>query len=332
MKKILIVGCGLSGSIIARQLAEKDYLVTIIDKRDHIAGNMFDYTKENILIHKYGPHIWHTNNEVAHNYMGQFTNWIEYNHKVKAILEDGTYVTLPVNKETKKIVGEENIIDIFFRPYTKKMWNKDIEELNPEILKRVPIRDDMNELYFPDDKYQAMPDKGYTELFTKLLDHDNIQIVLDMEYSDIDKEFYHTFNSMPIDEYFDFEHGMLPYRAIKFHDVLLPSPNILPTACVNYTNTTPYTRMTEWKMFPNSPKSDYTIITYEEPCDFKETNERYYPVKDSEGENNKLYRKYKAQIPSNMTFIGRCGLYKYLDMDDITALSLQQADKFLSLN
>ena len=173
------------------------------------------------------------------------------------------------------------------------MWNKEIEELNPGILKRVPSRDDMNELYFPDDKYQAMPDKGYTEMFKKLLDHKNITVNLSVDYSEVQDEYYHTFNSMPIDEYFKFNNGILPYRAIKFHEVVLPSPKILPTACVNYTNTTPFTRMTEWKHFPNCPDSDYTTITYEEPCDFAETNERYYPIKDAEGKNGKLYNKYK---------------------------------------
>ena len=336
MKKVLIVGAGLSGSIVARELAEAGFSCLIIDKRNHIAGNIYDYMEDNIIIHKYGPHIWHTSNKKIHDYMGKFTNWVDYKHKVKALLSDGTYVTLPVNKETIEIIKEENIIDVLFRPYTRKMWNKEIEELNPSILKRVPQRDDLNELYFPDDKYQGMPDKGYTELIHNMLNHENITIKLKTsyeEYRNSEKDYIHIFNSMSIDEYFNFSEGTLPYRSIKFHNVKIPSPKILPVTCVNYTNDTPFTRMTEWKQFPNNYRvSDWNIITYEEPCDYADTSERYYPIKDIEGLNNNLYKNYKKIIPKDMTFIGRCGLYKYLDMDDICSLSLNISEKFISEN
>ena len=332
MKKILIVGAGLSSCIIARELALSGYSCLIIDKRDHVGGNIYDHYEDDILVHKYGPHIWHTNDKIVHDYMGQFTKWVDYKHKVKAILEDGTLVTLPANKETAEIIGKDNIIDVLFRPYTKKMWNKEIEELNPDILKRVPSRDDMNELYFPDDKYQGMPDEGYTELIKKMISHENIEVKLNTEFNEYDEaDFYHVFNAMPIDEYFNFSDGLLPYRSLKFHKVKLPSPKMLATACVNYTNSSPYTRMTEWKQFPNSSrKSDWTIITYEEPCSYEETSERYYPIKDLENKNFNLYKEYKKKIKSNMTFIGRCGLYKYIDMDDVCKLSLKTAEDFLS--
>ena len=154
--KILIVGAGFAGATYARILAEAGHKITVIEKRDHVAGNAFDYINEyGIRVHKYGPHIFHTNNKRVYDFLSRFTTWLPYKHKVKAQLEDGQFVTLPVNRETKEIVGEENIIDTFYRPYTKKMWDKDIEELDPSILQRIPVRDDDNELYFPGDEYQV---------------------------------------------------------------------------------------------------------------------------------------------------------------------------------
>jgi UDP-galactopyranose mutase len=163
-KKILVVGARFTGSVIARQLAEAGMNVEVIDMRGHIAGNAYDYQHEieggNIRVHKYGPHLFHTNNAKVFEYLSKFTNWIPYKHKVKAQLKDGSLVTLPVNAETKRIVGEENILDVFYRPYTRKMWGMELEELNPDIINRVPIRNDMNQYYFPDDKYQYLPDCG----------------------------------------------------------------------------------------------------------------------------------------------------------------------------
>jgi UDP-galactopyranose mutase len=334
MSKILIVGAGFSGAVIARTLAEAGHSITVIDKRSHIGGNCFDYVNEHgIRIHKYGPHIFHTNNLNVVNWLNNFAEWVPYQHRVKAILEDGRYVTLPVNKETKEIVGEENIIDTFIRPYTKKMWDKDIEELDPSILQRVPIRDDMNELYFPNDQYQMMPKDGYTKLFENIFDHENITVNVEVEYdkaSNISFDF--IFNSMPIDQYFDYCYGELPYRSIKFHNVNLPSPAVLPVPCVNFTHNGPYTRMTEWKNFPEHGKNNQmTSITYEEPCDYKENNfERYYPVKDLEGKNRDIYKKYKEMTPSNMEFIGRCGMYVYIDMDMAISSAMATAKRFLS--
>ena len=143
--KILIVGIGMYGSTVARQLAEVGHSIHMIDARDHIGGNCYDYVNEHgIRVHKYGPHLFHTRNKGVFEYLSRFTEWVPYQHKVKAILSTGQYVTLPVNKETAEIVGKDNIVDTFFRPYTKKMWAMNIEELDPSIINRVPIRDDMN--------------------------------------------------------------------------------------------------------------------------------------------------------------------------------------------
>ena len=330
--KILIVGAGLSGVTIARELADNGHKVHVIDRRDHIAGNAYDYINEHgIRVHKYGPHLFHTNNKKVFQWLTRFTEWVEYHHKVKAQLKDGRYVTLPVNKETKDIIGEENVLDIFFRPYTKKMWGVELDKLNPDIINRVPIRDDDNELYFPDDKIQYMPRHGYTKMVENILHHHNITVDLKVHFNKLlEKEYDHVFNSMPIDEYYEFKYGKLPYRSIKFETISLPIPKALPTAVVNFTHNGPKTRVTEWKNIPCHGDNRYmTTLTFEEPCDYLENNlERYYPVKDASGNNKKTYEKYKKLQSKNMTFIGRCGLYAYLDMHQAINSSLAIAKRF----
>jgi len=330
--KVLIVGAGLSGVTIARELADNGHKVHVIDRRDHIAGNAHDYINEHgIRVHKYGPHLFHTNNKKVFQWLTRFTDWVEYHHKVKAQLKDGRYVTLPVNKETKDIVGEENVLDIFFRPYTKKMWGVELDKLNPDIINRVPIRDDDNELYFPDDKIQYMPRQGYTKMVENILHHHNITVDLKVHFNKLlEKEYDHVFNSMPIDEYYEFKYGKLPYRSIKFETISLPIPKALPTAVVNFTHNGPKTRVTEWKNIPCHGDNRYmTTLTFEEPCDYLENNlERYYPVKDASGNNKKTYEKYKKLQSKNMTFIGRCGLYAYLDMHQAINSSLAIAKRF----
>lgn len=325
-KQILIVGAGFSGATVARVLAESGFRVLIMDQRAHVAGNAYDFNNEyGIRVHAYGPHLFHTNNQKVVSWLSRFTTWIPYKHRVKAILSDGRLVTLPVNKETIDIVGKENILDIFFRPYSKKMWGLSLEEIDPSVLARVHIRDDYNELYFPNDSFQALPEHGYTRMIENMLDHDNIEILLSTKYcKDFSAGFSHTFNSMPIDEYFDYRFGELPYRSIRFHTVNLPLPILLNVPVVNFTHDGPYTRITEWKNFPNhGVNSIFTTLTYEEPCDYKDNNfERYYPVKDIQGANRQIYKQYLSLVPPYMTFIGRCGLYTYLDMHQAISSSL----------
>ena len=334
--RILVVGAGFSGAVIAHQLAKAGHDITVIDERDHIGGNAYDYTNDKgIRIHKYGPHLFHTNNKKVYDWVTQFDEWVEYKHKVKAQLDDGQYVTLPVNKETKEIVGEENIVNTFFAPYTYKMWGKTIEELDPSILKRVPVRDDDNEYYFPNDTYQVLPKNGYTRIFELILDEKNITVITSQRFNrSMEKEYDHVFNSMPIDDYFGYAYGTLPYRSIKFHHVDLPMNKVLPTGTVNFTHDGPYTRVTEWKNLPcHGINNQYTTLTYEEPCDYMVNDfQRYYPVKDVNGENRKKYEQYKSLTRSNMTFIGRCGMYVYIDMHQAINSALSTAEKFLENN
>lgn len=336
MKKILIVGAGFSGAVLARELAEKNYQITIIDKRDHIGGNAYDYLNEhNIRIHKYGPHLFHTSNTKVIQWLSKFTEWTPYKHKVKAMLSDGRLVTLPVNKETADIVGENKLIDTFYRPYTQKMWGMSLEDVDSSILSRVPIRDDLNEYYFPNDDFQALPTEGYSNLFEKILAHPNIKVKLKRAYiKGEDSEYYHTFNSMPIDEYFDFKLGHLPYRSIRFHTSTAMIPQLFPVTTVNFTHDGPCTRVTEWKNLPNSYNPKFcTTFTIEEPCDYTENNfERYYPVKDKNGYNRELYKRYSNLASTTMTFIGRCGLYAYLDMHQAINSALEISKKFAQEN
>jgi len=330
----LVVGAGFSGAVVARELAEAGHIVKVIEVRDHVGGNAYDYTNEHgIRVHKYGPHLFHTNNKIVYEYLGNFTQWVPYQHKVKALLDDGRYATLPVNRITKDMVGEENVIDIFFRPYSKKMWGMGLEELNPEILNRVPVRDDDNELYFPSDLYQAMPKDGYTAMVENILRHQNIEVCLGTPYNKEENVLYdHVFNSMPIDQYFDFKHGYLPYRSMRFETLTLPLPVALPSTTLNFTHDGPQTRVTEWKHIPCHGDNKYfTTLTFETPCCYTENNfERYYPVKDADGKNRAVYKKYKEEKSGNVTFIGRCGLYAYLDMHQAVNSALAIVREFLT--
>lgn len=332
-KTVLVVGAGFSGATIARTLADAGVSVEVIDRRSHIAGNAYDELNEfGLRVHHYGPHIFHTSNKVVVDFLSRFTTWVPYKHRVKGMLSSGELVTLPVNLDTIEKVGEQNVVDIFYRPYTRKMWGVDIEELAPDVLRRVPIRRDFNDLYFPNDSFQALPKFGYGVLIGNMLDHPKIQVHLEVAYENrIASKFFHVFNSMSIDEFFDYELGVLPYRSLRFHTHTIPVPQLFPVATVNFTHNEKYTRVTEWKNFPNHGENPaFTTVTIEEPCDFLHNGfERFYPVKDVSGENRKLYLSYKKRVPEGHTFIGRCGLYAYIDMHQAVSSALSTAHEFL---
>lgn len=325
MAKYLVVGAGFSGATIARELADAGHKIDVIDARSHVGGNAYDYTNSRgIRVHAYGPHLFHTNNKTVFDYLSRFTEWVHYEHRVKALLNDGTYVTFPPNRQTKQVV--EDPIETFYRPYTRKMWGRELEDVNPSIISRVPGRDDDEDRYFPNDEYQFMPSNGYTSIFEKMLDHMNIKVSLDTPFKKyMEKSYDHVFNSMPIDVYYDLEHGELEYRSIKFHTMTVPMPSVLPSTTVNFTHDGPFTRITEWKKIPNhGDNPSYTTLTAEEPCDYKENNmERYYPVNDFI--NKDRYSKYASIKNDKVTFIGRCGQYVYIDMHQAVNSALRIA-------
>ena len=336
MKTVLVVGAGFSGATVARVLADAGHAVKVVDIRTHVAGNAHDLvdTETGIMYHKYGPHIFHTSNQKVVDFLSRFTEWTPYAHRVKAILEDGTYVPFPPNLETLNTVPKEELIDTFFRPYTKKMWGVDIEELSPEILARVPIRQDHDDRYFPKDTFQAMPTDGYTCLVKNMLNHRLINVSLGIDYRDFytPNLFDHVFCSAPIDVHFRHVYGELPYRSIKFHNQVVHLPRALPTATVNFTHSAPYTRVTEWKQFLNyKTDSSKTLLTFEEPCDSKDNNnERYYPVKTADDRYRKLYQAYASLVEPGWTFIGRLGNYAYLDMQQAVSSSVVVARDYLA--
>jgi len=370
--KILVVGAGFAGAVYARTLADAGHSVTVIDKRPHLAGNAYDFVDANgVRVHLYGPHLFHTKSQRIIDWLKQFGSFVPYQHRVCVLLPNGRLAPLPINLDTvnavfgtqftareeveehlRKIsidiedpknaaeylhakIGTE-LTDLFFRPYTKKMWGFDLEDMSAAVVKRIPLRFDRVDTYFADDETQMMPANGYTTLFESIFQHERIEIRLETAFSrDMLPDYGFCFNAMPIDEYFGFELGDLPYRSIRFHvrdEADGPPPNAPVT---NFTDSGPFTRETTWDALPRH-RVEHTgrrTITKEEPCDYKDNGmERYYPVKTADGRFQVLYEKYKkmAEAEPNMEFIGRCGTYQYLDMDQVINQSLAGVERWLS--
>lgn len=370
-KPILIVGAGFAGAVYGRELAEAGYHVEIIDQRDHIAGNAYDAVDENgVRVHKYGPHLFHTSNEKVFDWISTFGEMIPYRHSSQALLEDGRLVPMPINRETLEVMfdttlsneaeveallasqavpiktpknaGEyllsrigTTLTDLFFRPYTKKMWGLELEDMDASVVKRIPIRTDYSRDYFPNDAFQVLPKEGYTALFRAILDHPNINVTLNTTFDKTmlaDAQW--CFNSMAIDEYFDQCFGELPYRSIRFYNETRAVDAVSGATVVNYTNTGPFTRETRWGLLPDhivTPGSQ-TTVTLEEPCSYQDNNfERYYPVKTADGRYQAVYQQYAdaASKIDGISFIGRCGTYQYLDMHQVINQSLTHCHKWI---
>jgi UDP-galactopyranose mutase len=369
---ILVVGAGFAGSVIAREIAVLGRCrITVIDRRDHIAGNAYDpiHPATGGRYHKYGPHIFHTNSGEVVDYLSQFTEWLPYHHKVQAVLPGGQAAPMPINRNTLNthyklklasddemcayleeirepieqaanaeehlysIYGRE-LTDLFFGRYTRKMWGLELADMPVSVVARLPVRYGENPHYF-NDEYQIMPAQGYLAMLEKMLDHENIEIRLETAFNKgMEAEFTHVFNSMPIDEYFDTEYGPLPYRSIRF-DHRFDEEFDYPVPTVNFTDEGKYTRKTAWALYPGCGGNVGDHVTYEEPCSYEENNfERYYPIKTVDGWPQRRYKQYEAlaKQKDNMTFIGRCGQYQYYDMHQVVANSRVIARKFLEAN
>lgn len=350
----LIVGAGFAGSVLAERLAsQQNKKVLIIDKRNHIAGNAYDhYNEEGILVHKYGPHIFHTNSKEVFDYLSAFTKWRPYEHRVLASV-DGQLVPIPINLDTInqlyglkltafevdgffKSVAEEvspvrtsedvvvskvgrELYEKFFRNYTRKQWGMDPSELDKSVTSRVPVRTNRDDRYFTD-TFQAMPLHGFTAMFEKVLAHPNIKIMLNTDYHEIiaDIPFREMIYTGPVDEYFDFKYGKLPYRSLEFKHETLEKEVHLPTAVVNFPNEHAYTRVTEFK-YLTGQKHLKTSIVYEYP---QAEGDPYYPV--PRPENAEIYNQYKrlADATPGVHFVGRLATYKYYNMDQVVAQAL----------
>jgi UDP-galactopyranose mutase len=355
----LIVGAGFAGSVLAERLASQlGAKVLVIDKRNHIAGNAYDfYNDAGILVHKYGPHIFHTNSEKVFDYLSRFTSWRPYEHRVLSSV-DGQLVPMPINLDTlnqlfglqltcqdvekflstlamprEQIRTSEDVVvsrigkelyEKFFRNYTRKQWGLDPSELDASVTSRVPVRNSRDDRYFTD-RFQAMPAHGYTRMFERLLDHPNIRIMLNTEYSDIKDEirFRELIFTGPIDEYFDYCYGRLPYRSLRFEHQTHDRAQYQPAPVVNYPNEHAYTRITEFKYLTGQEHSK-TSIVFEYP---RADGDPYYPI--PQPKNADLYRKYKAMADAlpEVHFVGRLGTYKYYNMDQVVAQALTQFDK-----
>lgn len=357
----LIVGAGFAGSVVAERLASKGKKILIVDKRNHIGGNTYDYfDNDGILVHKYGPHIFHTNSREVFDYLGLFTTWRPYEHRVLASV-DGMLLPIPINLNTinklyglnlssdevedflkSKAVAKDRILtsedvviskvgkelyEKFFKGYTKKQWDLDPSELDASVTARIPTRNNRDDRYFSD-TYQAMPLHGYTKMFENMLAHPNIKVMLNTDYKEIEDNI--SYKKMiytgPIDYFFDYCYGKLPYRSIEFKFETVDSENYQTTGTVNYPNEQPYTRITEFK-YLTGQKHHKTSIVYEYP---KADGDPYYPV--PRAENAELYKKYQllAAELKNVHFGGRLATYKYYNMDQVVAQALTLFKKIMS--
>jgi UDP-galactopyranose mutase len=351
----LIVGAGFAGSVLAERLAAGlNKRVLIIDRRPHIGGNAYDqYNDDGILIHRYGPHIFHTNAQRIVDYLSRFTRWRPYEHRVLAHV-DNKLVPIPINLTTlntlyglnldeagaaeflasraepvENICTSEDVVinqvgrelyEKFFRGYTRKQWGLDPSQLDKSVTSRVPTRTSTDDRYFQDE-FQQMPLNGYTRMFENMLDHPNIKIMLNADFEEIKREvsYKHLIYSGPIDEYFDYRYGKLPYRSLAFRHETVDTEQFQPVAVVNYpSEDISYTRITEYKHLTGQQHAR-TALTYEFP---RAEGDPYYPVPCPE--NAELYRKYQALADASpeVTFVGRLGTYRYYNMDQVVGQAL----------
>ncbi|WP_414572445.1 UDP-galactopyranose mutase [Nostoc sp. CCY 9925] len=350
----LVVGAGFSGSVIAERLAtQSGKKVLVVDKRNHIGGNAYDhYDEHGVLVHKYGPHIFHTNSREVFEYLSRFTKWRSYEHRVLASV-DGQLVPIPINLDTiNKLYGmnlnsfeveefykslaepmeyirtSEDVVvskvgrvlyEKFFRGYTRKQWGLDPSELDKSVIARIPTRTNRDDRYFTD-TYQAMPLHGFTRMFENMLNHPNIKVMLNTDYQEIQKAIpcREMVYSGPVDEFFDYRYGKLPYRSLDFKHETHNTAVFQPAPVINYPNEHLYTRVTEFKYLTGQEHSK-TSIVYEFP---KAEGDPYYPVPRLE--NNEMYKQYKAlsDTTPGVYFVGRLATYKYYNMDQCVAQAL----------
>ncbi len=359
MYDFLIVGAGFSGAVLAERLASQlNKKICVIDKRDHICGNAYDhYNNDGILIHKYGPHWFHTNSDDVFNYLSIFTEWIFHDHIIRSNV-NGKLHPFPINRNTlnsffdvnlkseeeakefieakrKKNLNPKNseemvlsllgkeLYENFYLNYTLKQWNIHPRELAASVTARIPVRYNTKECYF-NDKYQAMPKYGYNKLFEKLLAHKNITVLLGKDFFEIEKEikFDKLIYTGAIDEFFDNCFGKLPYRSLEFEHETLEREYFQECQQVNYPNENRFTRIVEWKHATHQ-QSEKTSIMRELPVAYKKGREKFYPIPMAS--NNDILKEYQSEAEklNSVIFCGRLAEYKYYNMDQVIARSLK---------
>jgi UDP-galactopyranose mutase len=359
--EVLIVGAGYAGSVCARILADAGIAVRLIDRRGHIAGNAFDERDSHgILVHRYGPHIFHTNSDQVFEWLSQFTTWRPYEHRVLADV-DGRLVPFPINARTIEelygltldpdgmrtfldsvrepresnrnsedvvigAVGRE-LCDTFYRGYTRKQWGVDLADLAPTVVSRIPVRFDRDDRYFSD-THQAMPSDGYAEMFRKMLDHPRIGISLQTSFASLrDRSWRHVIYTGAVDEYFDHILGHLPYRSLEFEHIHLEGVETYqPVGTVNYPNRFPYTRITEFKHLTGQLGESTSIVKEYPSAD----GDPYYPMPTASSEA--LHQQYRvlAQSVTETTFVGRLAQYRYYNMDQVVAAALTTSRRLVA--
>lgn len=357
----LIVGAGFAGSVLAERLARgSGKKVLLVDRRPHIGGNAYDcYNEAGILIHRYGPHIFHTNSREVFEYLSGFTAWRPYEHRVRASV-DGRLVPIPINLDTinrlynlrlssqglerffasvaepKEVIrtSEDVVVsrvgrdlyEKFFRGYTRKQWGLDPAELDASVAARVPVRTNRDDRYFTD-RYQAMPRHGFTRMFETMLDHENIKVLLNCDYREVEGviPYRRMIYTGPIDEFFGMRYGKLPYRSLRFVHETVPGRRAQAAPVINYPNEHLYTRVTEFK-YLTGQRHAQTSLVYEYP---EAEGDPYYPV--PRAENAEIYKRYQAlaEATPNVLFVGRLATYRYYNMDQVVAQALTTYGKIV---
>jgi UDP-galactopyranose mutase len=357
----LVVGAGFAGSVLAERLARvANKQVVIVEKRAHIAGNAYDhYDDHGLLVHRYGPHIFHTNSREVFLYLSQFTRWRSYEHRVLASV-DGQLVPIPINLDTvnrlynlrldssqieryfasvaekrEHLRTSEDVVlsrvgrdlyEKFFRGYTRKQWDLDPSELDASVAGRVPTRTNRDDRYFTD-TYQAIPLHGYTRMFENMLDHPNIRILLNADYREVmgSLPYREMIYTGPIDAFFDHRFGRLPYRSLEFVHETHDCERFQPTGTVNYPNEHLFTRITEFKHLTGQRHAK-TSVVYEYP---RAEGDPYYPV--PQPANHALYEQYRkmSEQTRDVHFCGRLATYRYYNMDQVVAHALAQFSKLM---
>jgi UDP-galactopyranose mutase len=349
----MVVGAGFAGSVLAERLAnELGKTVLVVEKRNHLGGNAYDHFDDHgILVHKYGPHIFHTNSADIFGYLSRFTDWRPYEHRVLASVE-GQLLPMPINLDTvNRLYGmsltsrelpaffaevaekrsvktaEDMVVSAigqdlyqkFFKGYTRKQWGMDPSELDASVTARVPTRTSRDDRYFAD-TYQAMPKLGYTRMFERMLAHPNIKVLLNADYREVEAAIGHErmIYTGPVDAFFDWRLGRLPYRSLEFRHETINATRFQAVGTINFPNEHAYTRVTEFKHLTGQ-EHEKTSIVYEIP---RADGDPYYPV--PRRENTELYAKYKqlADATPNVHFVGRLATYKYYNMDQVVGQAL----------